>query len=136
MATSAPERSLRQFLAEIEKNYPQDIIHVTKPVEPHKYECTAILKHLENAAKFPIVMWDKPKNVKGALTKSRLLSNTFASRERCAIAMGLKPEDSAMPLSLEYAKRLTQPLAPEVISKKQAPVKQVCNVGKIGRAHV
>jgi 2,5-furandicarboxylate decarboxylase 1 len=130
MATSAPERSLRQFLAEVEKKYPNDIIHVTKPVEPSQYEVTAILKHLENAAKFPIVMWDKPKNVRGEAGKTRLVSNVFASRERCAVAMGMKPEQAAMPLSLEYAKRLTQPLEPVVISRKQAPVKQVCNVGK------
>ena len=52
-----------------------------------------------------------------------LLSNIFASRRRCALALGMNPEDEGLPLSLEYARREEKLLEPVVIASQKAPVK-------------
>ena len=123
------ELSLSDYLQSLEKNYPNDLIHVTKPVNPAKYEVTAVLKHLENRGKFPTLLWDRPNDVEGRPSDLRLVSNVFATRERCALAMGLKPEDAGMPLSMEYARRLEHSIDPVIIERSASPVKEVVETG-------
>ena len=92
---------LRGFLERLEKEHPAEMIRVNRPVDPAQFEVSAVLKHLENRGKFPLVYFEQPKNLHGQVSKHPLLSNVFASRERCAVAMGLAPEQSGMELSLE-----------------------------------
>ena len=58
-----------------------------------------------------------------------LLSNVFATRQRCALSLGMKPNDGELPLSLEYARREDMMLAPVTISAPEAPVKEVVTRG-------
>src|SRR5690348_1169862 len=109
---TAAELSLGSFLQTMEKNFPNEVIRVSHPVEPAKFEVSAILKHLENRGKFPLLVFENPKDTEGRPAAIPLLSNIYASRERCAVAMGLKPEQAGMELSLEYARRLQNPIAP------------------------
>src|SRR5690348_11629913 len=87
---NAAELSLAAYLQTIESRFPQDVIHVTKPVEPSKFEVSALLKHLENRGKFPLLVFDNPRDVNGGASSLPLLSNIYATRERCAVAMGLE----------------------------------------------
>ena len=128
--TAAGELSLRSFLELLEKECPREMIRISRPVDPARFEVTAILKHLENRGKFPLVRFDQPKNLKGDVSPHPLLSNIFATRERCALALGLKPEQAGMPLSLEYARRLEHPLPPVLLEASQSPVKQVIARGE------
>ncbi len=121
---------MREFLEVLEREHPSEMIQIDQPVAPHQYEVTAILKHLENLGKFPLVRFTQPKNLKDESCPYTLLSNVFASRERSAIAMGMKPEDAGMPLSLEYARRLNHPLAPVKVAPASAPVKEVVSRGE------
>lgn len=122
---SAGSASLRNFLELLERERPRDVLRIRKPVDPARYEVSAILKHLENRGKFPLVCFEQPKNVQGGASAFQLLSNVYASRERCARALGLPAEQSGMPLSLEYARRLEAPIGPVRISAAEAPVKEV-----------
>src|SRR3990172_9607200 len=128
--TAAGELSLRSFLELLEKESPREMIRISRPVDPARFEVTAILKHLENRGKFPLVRFEQAKNLRGEISPYHLLSNVYASRERCALALGLKPEQAGMELSLEYARRLEQPLPPVLIGAAQAPVKQVTARGE------
>ena len=128
--TAAGELSLRSFLELLEKESPREMIRISRPVDPARFEVTAILKHLENRGKFPLVRFDQPKNLKGDVSPYPLLSNIFATRERCALALGLKPEQAGMELSLEYARRLEHPLPPVLLEASQSPVKQVIARGE------
>jgi UbiD family decarboxylase len=129
--------SLRAFLDLLERERPRDVLRIRTPVDPAHYEVSAILKHLENRGKFPLVWFEQPKNVQGSASEFQLLSNVYASRERCALALGLKPEQSGMPLSLEYARRLESPIRPVRTSAAEAPVKEVvvrgeaCDLSKL-----
>src|SRR3970040_3135123 len=103
-AAATSESSLRHCLETLEKDHPEQMVRISRPVDPARFEVTAILKHLENRGKFPLVRFDQPKNLHGNLVPYPLLSNIYATRERCALALGLKPEQAGMELSLEYAR--------------------------------
>ena len=128
-ASQAGKDSLRSFLRLLEQSHANEILRVSRPVEPSKFEVSAVLKHLENRGKFPLVYFEHPKDVLGRPSSFPLLSNVFASRERIALALGLRPEQSGMELSLEYARRLQHPVPPVRIERSEAPVKQVVTRG-------
>ena len=128
-ASQAGKDSLRSFLRLLEQSHPNEVLRVSRPVEPSKFEVSAVLKHLENRGKFPLVYFEHPKDVQGRPSSFPLLSNVFASRERIALALGLRPEQSGMELSLEYARRLEHPIPPVRIERSEAPVKQVVTRG-------
>ena len=123
--TETEELSLGNFLAQLEKEHPAEVLRISRPVDPAQYEVAAILKHLENHGKFPLVYFEQPKDLRGQISSHPLVSNLFASRERCALALGMAVEQSGMELSLGYARRLKNPLAPVRIAPADAPVKQV-----------
>lgn len=119
------EMSFGSYLQMLEQDRAGEVIRINRAVEPAEYEVAAILKHLENRGKFPVVVFEQPKDLQGRISPHPLLSNIFASRERCALALGLRPEQSGMEMSLEYARRLKNPIEPARIPREQAPVKQV-----------
>src|SRR6266540_2847066 len=94
---------LRAFLDDLQERLPYDFVRVERSVAPHQFEVTALLQHLENQKKFPVLFFEKPLDLNG------------------------KP--SAFPLSLEYARREDMLLAPVTIPRSEAPVKQVIRRG-------
>ncbi|HXG52723.1 MAG TPA: UbiD family decarboxylase [candidate division Zixibacteria bacterium] len=120
---------LSAFLHDLEERLPQDLLRVERPISPAAFEVTALLQHLENEKAFPAVIFDRPLSLKGAPSPFPLLSNVFASRRRCALALGLDPDDSRLPLSLEYARREERLLDPITVPAEQAPVKEVIRRG-------
>src|SRR5574341_1849432 len=104
---------LRGFLDDLQERLPYDFVRIERPVAPHQFEVTALLQHLENQKKFPVLFFEKPLDLNGKPSAFPLLSNVFATRQRCALSLGMKPNEGELPLSLEYARReelLLQPL--------------------------
>ncbi len=75
--------SLGDAIAFLEKNYPDEVIRVTREVDPI-FEVTGILAKLEKLNQFPCVIFE---NVKGS--KIPLVTNLHASFPRLAMAIGL-----------------------------------------------
>jgi UbiD family decarboxylase len=122
-------KSLRGFLEELQAVSPHDLVHVGRAAAPAHFEVTALLQHLENEKKFPAVLFDRPLNLKGEPSVFPLLSNVFAERRRCALALGMKPADEGLALSLEYARREELLTAPIEVPPGSAPVKDVVKRG-------
>ena len=120
---------LRGFLEELQERLPYDFVRIERPVAPHQFEVTALLQHLENQKKFPILFFEKPLGMDGKPSAFPLLSNVFATRQRCALSLGLKPNQEQLPLSLEYARREELMILPVTIPAREAPVKQVVKRG-------
>ncbi len=120
---------LRQFLVSLERESPEDVVRVKRPVDPARFELTALLVHLERQARFPVLLLEQPLNLKGERAAVQFASNLYALRSRCARALGLTREDWGLPLSLEYARRETGLLAPVTIDRARAPVKEVVRTG-------
>ncbi len=128
-AAAASGRSLETYVADLERDHPEAIVHVTQPVNPAKFEVTAVLQRLEEVSRFPLVVFDRPRDLRGSFADFQLVTNLYATRERCALALGLRTDQAYQELALEYARREARRIAPLRISPAQAPVKEVVRVG-------
>src|SRR6266511_56949 len=108
---------LRAFLDDLQERLPYDFVRIERPVSPKQFEVTALLQHLENQKKFPVLFFEKPLDLNGKPSAFPLLSNVFATRQRCALSLGMKPNESELPVSLEYARREDMLLAPVTIPR-------------------
>lgn len=122
-------KNLEVFLQKLHQRLAHDLVRIEHPVSPAHFEVTALLQHLENERKFPALLFEKPLNLHGKPSAFPLLSNLFATRGRCALALGMEPDDEGLKLSLEYARREDMLLPPEVIPVREAPVKEVVKQG-------
>src|SRR5207302_11218421 len=49
--------------------------------------------------------------------------------QRCAVAMGLPPQEFGLELALEYARREELHLEPTIVPKSEAPAKEIVQLG-------
>src|SRR3989442_6820664 len=96
---------LRDFLENLQERLPYDFVRVERTVSPKQFEVTALLQHLENQKKFPVLFFEKPLDLNGKPSAFPLLSNVFATRQRRALSLGMQPNERDLPLSLEDARR-------------------------------
>lgn len=129
LIAAAAVPGLRAFIEDLEREHPDQVIHVGEPVNPAAFEVTAVLKHLELRRKFPLVVFDRPLDLRGRPSPLPIATNIYATRERCAMALGLRAEDARLGLSLEYARRERATIAPTVVTVPEAPVKQIVLTG-------
>lgn len=121
-------KDLRVYLKKLLDEAPQEIITIEREVDP-KFEISAILQHLEILGQFPAVLFKKVKDMNGKKTDFQLVTNIFADREKCALALDFPVSQTGMEISLEYSRRQYNYIKPEIISKKEAPVKDVIKIG-------
>ncbi len=121
---------LRRYLDVLEETSPADVVHVTEVVNPGKFEVTAVLQKLEEQGKYPLVVFERALAVNGDISEFPIVTNVYASRERCALAMGMRLDQSRQELSLEYARREERRIAPVVVDRSDAPVKQIVETGE------
>ena len=75
---------LHGFIAYLEAEHPEEIIRITKEVEP-KFGVSGILHRLEKDEKFPLVIFE---HIKGS--KIPLVANMHASFERLRYGIGME----------------------------------------------
>jgi len=121
--------NMRGYLDLLKKQHPDDLLVIEEEINPADFEVTAIIQHLMNDGKYPALLFTRPLNLKGEVSKFPLFINVLSTRERCAFAMGMDFSQCKLPLALEYAKREEGRIPPEVIPKDKAPVKEVIKVG-------
>lgn len=114
-------KDLRSFLDEI-RGDPNDFVEVERSVRPQDCEVTALLKNLDRDQRYPTVLFRSPMDMYGNPSQFSLISNIFATRQRCAVALGLDPKDRFRELSLAYAEKARGVIAPEIISNNAAPL--------------
>ena len=112
-------KDLSNFLKNLEKEHPGDIIRIKKEVGP-EFEIPAILQQIEMKKREPVVVFDRVRNLKGKLSSFPVIINLFGSRERLAFAFN----SSVHKLHSDYVER-EKPVAPVVVDKKNAQVKAV-----------
>jgi 2,5-furandicarboxylate decarboxylase 1 len=118
-------KDLREFLKRIEETLPRDFIKVDKVVDPANFDVAAVLQHLADRGEQPMVMFERPLNIKRDPSGIRILVNVFARRERCAVALDLDHGQPELPLSLGYSDLARQPIKPTVIPREDAPAKEI-----------
>lgn len=114
---------LRNYLSTLERDLPEQLLRVKKPISPAEFEATAVLQHLENDNRYPAVLFENVRDVNGDKSEFPVFINTFASRERCALAMNLEASQKDLPLSLEFGEREAKEIPPTIVEPSEAPVK-------------
>lgn len=124
-------KSLRTFLEDCRREIPNEIVHIAKEVDPAHYDVTAIIKHLGEQKKFPILVFEHPLNLHGQPSGDfKLVMNCEISQRKTQIALGVTKELSRAQMADVCLEREEHRILPTVVDKKQAPVKEVVKVGK------
>ena len=76
-----------------------------------------------------MTIFEQPINQFGDPSEFPIVSNVFGTRERCALALDLPPQQSKLELSLEYARLDRRQIAPEIVARRRCAVKEVVQRG-------
>jgi 2,5-furandicarboxylate decarboxylase 1 len=95
---------------------PREFRSVSRQVNPMDFDVTAILQHLDRRKEFPAVQFDHPLDAHGDPSIFPLLSNLWATRERCAHAVGLPRDQAGAALGLRFAEMVDKKIDPVVVS--------------------
>lgn len=112
-------KELHTFLQEHEGAFPKEVIHIEREVDA-RYEVTAIVTQLEKSKKFPILIFHRVLTPRG-VSSVPVVNFLMASRKRLAHLLGSSVERAGA----AAFERLGQPIEPVVVSREEAPVKDV-----------
>jgi UbiD family decarboxylase len=101
---------------------PVEFRTVSRTVNPLEFDVTAILEHLDRRGEFPTVFFSNPLDMYGDPSQFPLVTNLWATRERCAEAVGLSREQAGAELGSLFAELVAARQAPELVSSDEAPV--------------
>jgi UbiD family decarboxylase len=110
---------LRTFLENYEKEFPNYVVHVHKPIKC-RYEITQIASSLMNRRARPVLIFHNPITENGEISKIPVVLNMLVNRKRIAHIIGSDFENVGLDLSkkVEHLKK-----KPIVINKTEAPCK-------------
>ncbi|HEY3209988.1 MAG TPA: UbiD family decarboxylase [Actinomycetota bacterium] len=106
-------KDLRTFLARLEQRAPDELVRVTRPVDP-KFELPGVVRRLQSNSRYPLIMFE---NVKGA--RLRAISNVLGSERLLAEALETTPQE----LTRTYIQREDRRLPVKEVT--DAPVQEV-----------
>ena len=98
-------------------------------MDPAHYDITAIIKHLGAQKKFPLLIFERPLNLKGQVNGFKMVMNAEITQRKAQIALGVPKEMTRPEMAEVCLQREEQRIPPIVVSKKEAPVKEVVKVG-------
>lgn len=116
-------KDLGEFLAGLAEK-PGRLVEIDREVAPQLCEVTALLKQLEDRGQYPAVLFNRPLDQHGQVSPFRLLSNCYATRQRCAKMIGADPSKPFGELARAFLARKMAKIAPVVIAPEAAPVRQ------------
>lgn len=116
-------KDLRSFLNQL-RSRQGDLVEIDRPVRPHDFEATALLKQLEDRRQYPAVLFRNPTDVYEQPSPFALLTNVYAERERCALMLDVDPATPNREVSLAYARAARGSIEPAVIAPDAAPVQE------------
>ena len=123
-------KSLGSFLEDCRREIPNEVVHVTKPVDPAHYDVSALIKHLDAQRKFPILVFDNPLNLHGKPSDIKLTMNCEISQGKIQVALGMDKNMSREAMTDRCLELEEHRIAPVVIERDQAPVMQNVQSGK------
>src|SRR5258705_8510353 len=119
--TKTEGKRLSDYLDQI-RDDPAEFRTVSRTVNPMNFDVTAVLEHLDRRGEYPTVQFDKPLNMHGEPSKFPIVTNLWATRERCAEAIGLPRSKAGGELGSLFAEFVDKKKEPVVVSSDNAPV--------------
>ena len=121
-------RNLLSWLDEIFSNAPHEIVRVKRQVNPAQFESAAVLDALERQNRYEAVLFDSVTDLKGRPTDCKLLNNTFATFAKIGFALGVDTSER-MPILERILSLSNRTIPPQLIDKRDAPVKRIVQSG-------
>ena len=118
-------KDLRTYLEQLKRDNPQAVLRIDKPLKA-AYEITGLQRKLDARKKFPVIIVERPILDNGRESPFPVVTNLTASRELCAEILGIDPRRVAM----EYGAKVANRIAPVVVPRGEAPVKEVLEKGE------
>ncbi len=119
-------KDLRSYLRDYEASHPEQVLRIKKDISSNQ-EVTALVMKLNKEEKYPVIIAENITTCAGNKSSFPLITNLLASRSRCAESIGSTfrtvHEDFFNKSRQEHVK-------PQVISKQEAPVKEVVKTGE------
>jgi UbiD family decarboxylase len=122
-------KSLRTFLDDMRRQYPREVVSVAKSVNPANYDVTAIVKQLGALKKFPILIFERPLNVHGRGGDMKLVVGAENTQRKIQVALGLPTATDRAEMARECLRREANKIAPLIVSRDAAPVKEIVRAG-------
>jgi 2,5-furandicarboxylate decarboxylase 1 len=107
MMADLDRQSLRGFLAQLEKELPEELLRITEPVRTH-LDITSLVYELERLGKSPAVVFD---NIEGH--SMPVVTNIAGNRKVLALALGVAPRD----LPTAFRERCTHYTPVELVNR-------------------
>jgi len=118
-------KDLQSFLRDYETAEPHLVVHIEKEVKA-QWEAAAIaIKTQKAQGETPVLVLHNVRGVDGRRSLFPLVLNLFASRNRCASALGSTFHNVGRDISERRSTRVT----PVVVDRRDAPVKEVVKTG-------
>ncbi|MCL5961318.1 MAG: UbiD family decarboxylase [Chloroflexi bacterium] len=114
---------LRYFLSRLREERPQDILEINSEIDG-QYELSYLQWKLEESGRFPLVIANKVRNFNGERSKFPIVTNVFASRDRCAWSIGSTSEGVAFEYAERVRRRRPTELTPSGAAPSQAVIKR------------
>lgn len=114
---------LNSFIEQYEKQYPDEVLHIEKPIKA-EWELTALAMKLEKDHRFPILICHNV-TIDGQKADMPVVTFLMASRLRLARTLGAEISNAG----LICYDRVQQRVKPVVVTRKEAPVKEVVEKG-------
>ena len=115
---------LRAFLNKLREERPEDILELNDEMDS-KHELSFLQWKLEERGMYPLVIANNVRNYDGRQSRFPVVTNVFASRSRCAWAIG----STAERVSFDYAAKVHERRDPEKVPSDRAPVHEVIRQG-------
>jgi 2,5-furandicarboxylate decarboxylase 1 len=125
-------KDLRTFVERLEKEYPGEILRISKPLSLLEHECVAILYQLEKQRKWPMVIFENVTTGKGERWAGSVSFSNSGTWTKIGVAMDVPREKINSPPAVTEAivKRSERPIKYQVVSRDRAPVKEVVITGE------
>jgi 2,5-furandicarboxylate decarboxylase 1 len=114
-------KSLKPYLDSL-RGRPEEMRVVSRKIDPVDFQVTALLKHLDMRKEFPGVLFENPLDMHHEPSQFPLVSNLWATRERCAEMLDLPREAAGRDFGKTFNRLIDTRYAPQVISSDEAPV--------------
>ena len=123
-------KDLRTFLEDMRREYPGEVVNISKTVNPLNYDVTAIVKQLGALKKFPILIFDQPLNVHGELNDMKLVIGAENTQKKVQVALAVPRDMDRAEMARECLRREANRIPPMIVEKSAAPVKEVIRTGE------
>ena len=127
-AVQPTPKSLGTYLDTI-RDRPEELRVVRRTIDPNNFQVTAILEHLDRRGEFPAVVFENPLNLHGQPADFQLVSNLWATRQRCAEMLGIPRSESGRELGPRFAELVNRRVPPIVVGHDDAPVQAQVHQG-------